>query len=191
MANACWDLGEIPDGSKIPNQHLIKGIFIKSYEYPRIIVIFKEIGSANCVRPSVILVKLSSIDTRASESIRITRHWLKPPSAAPRSRHHGDLPPNQALMLVHRQDYLQGLGIPAVILTSRLVPAEAASGGSGTGPITRAGTTMTSPQCNISPGNSFSTRKQRLPRRICRFSSALPMEGPRPPARAVRASDSS
>ena len=38
-------------------------------------------------------------------------------AAAPRSRHHGDLLPNQALVLlvVHWQDYLQGLGIPRVI----------------------------------------------------------------------------
>ena len=83
--------------------------------------------------------------------------------AAPRSRHHGDLLPKPALVLVHWQDYLQGLGIPEVISTRRLVPAEAAAGlWPGLGSITRAGTAMTICRYRSSPLPAISYRRAIL-----------------------------
>ena len=71
-------------------------------------------------------------------ALRITdERWE---AAAPsRSRHHCDLPQTHAHVLVHRHDYLQGLEIPTVILTSRRRgPAERPRPGTGLGQITRA-----------------------------------------------------
>ena len=71
-----------------------------------------------------------------------------------RSRQHGDLPQNPAIVLVHWQDLLQGLGIPAVTSYIDTPPAPRAGGRSRGPPDNHAGR-PTKP--NATPGKPKGT----------------------------------